>query len=181
MAQDITLLGASYSDVPAVDLPKTGGGTARFVDISSDTVEASKLVEGYVAHDSQGNEIVGTLVTLYIEPYEYDYIPGYVATGKWTYENSTNNRTDAYNVRANHRYFLGLGETVGTRFRATILDTNPVGTNLTITGTGVAEYRNPAAFASVTFTSAIDGFLMVTKDNTGVSGLKSYLVDVTTI
>ena len=32
MAKDITLLGASYSDVPAVDLPKTGGGTARFVD-----------------------------------------------------------------------------------------------------------------------------------------------------
>lgn len=32
MAQNITLLGASYSDVPAVDLPKTGGGTARFVD-----------------------------------------------------------------------------------------------------------------------------------------------------
>ena len=32
MAQNITLLGASYSDVPAVDLPKTGGGTARFID-----------------------------------------------------------------------------------------------------------------------------------------------------
>lgn len=29
---DITLMGASYSDVPAVDLPKTGGGTARFYD-----------------------------------------------------------------------------------------------------------------------------------------------------
>lgn len=32
MAQNITLMGASYSDVPAVDLPKTGGGTARFID-----------------------------------------------------------------------------------------------------------------------------------------------------
>lgn len=32
MAQNITLLGADYTDVPAVDLPKTGGGTARFVD-----------------------------------------------------------------------------------------------------------------------------------------------------
>ena len=27
---EVTLLGASYSDVPAVDLPKTGGGTVRF-------------------------------------------------------------------------------------------------------------------------------------------------------
>lgn len=32
MAQNITLMGADYTDVPAVDLPKTGGGTARFVD-----------------------------------------------------------------------------------------------------------------------------------------------------
>lgn len=32
MPQNITLLGASYTDVPAVQLPKTGGGTATFVD-----------------------------------------------------------------------------------------------------------------------------------------------------
>lgn len=32
MAQNITIMGASYSDVPAVTLPKTGGGTAKFVD-----------------------------------------------------------------------------------------------------------------------------------------------------
>lgn len=32
MAQNITLLGASYNDVPAVILPKTGGGTATFIE-----------------------------------------------------------------------------------------------------------------------------------------------------
>lgn len=32
MAQNITLMGASYSAVPAVTLPKTGGGTAKFID-----------------------------------------------------------------------------------------------------------------------------------------------------
>lgn len=32
MAQNITLLGGSYPDVPAVQLPKTGGGTATFID-----------------------------------------------------------------------------------------------------------------------------------------------------
>lgn len=35
MAQDITLMGASYQDVPAVTLPKTGGGSATFVDALS--------------------------------------------------------------------------------------------------------------------------------------------------
>ena len=37
MAQNITLMGASYSDVPAVTLPKTGGGTAEFFDARSVT------------------------------------------------------------------------------------------------------------------------------------------------
>ena len=32
MAKNITLLGASYSAVPAVTLPVTGGGTAKFID-----------------------------------------------------------------------------------------------------------------------------------------------------
>lgn len=32
MAQNITLMGASYTDVPSVLLPKTGGGTAEFFD-----------------------------------------------------------------------------------------------------------------------------------------------------
>lgn len=32
MAQNVTVQGASYSDVPAVTLPKTGGGTATFID-----------------------------------------------------------------------------------------------------------------------------------------------------
>lgn len=31
---NITVQGASYSDVPALDLPKTGGGTARFYEVS---------------------------------------------------------------------------------------------------------------------------------------------------
>lgn len=37
---DVTLWGASYSNVPAVDLPKTGGGTARFYDaVDGDNLE----------------------------------------------------------------------------------------------------------------------------------------------
>jgi len=32
MAQTISLWGAVYSGVPAVNLPKQGGGTAKFID-----------------------------------------------------------------------------------------------------------------------------------------------------
>lgn len=34
MAQNITIAGASYSDVPRIDVPKTGGGVASFEDAS---------------------------------------------------------------------------------------------------------------------------------------------------
>lgn len=32
MAQSITLWGATYTQVPALEVPKTGGGTAKFID-----------------------------------------------------------------------------------------------------------------------------------------------------
>lgn len=67
MAQNITLLGASYSDVPSVLLPKTGGGTARFTDTSGTTATASDVVSGKVFVKADGSQDTGTLtfVTYY--------------------------------------------------------------------------------------------------------------------
>lgn len=41
MAQDVTIAGASYTDVPAVTLPKTGGGEATFYDMTDINYAAS--------------------------------------------------------------------------------------------------------------------------------------------
>lgn len=60
MAQNITLLGASYSDVPAVTLPKTGGGTARFDDASVTTATASDVAQGKVFLAADGTITTGT-------------------------------------------------------------------------------------------------------------------------
>ena len=60
MAQNITLLGASYSDVPAVTLPKTGGGTAKFTDVTPTTASASDVAQGKTFFDSQGNQQTGS-------------------------------------------------------------------------------------------------------------------------
>lgn len=60
MAQNITLLGASYSAVPAVTLPKTGGGTARFDDCSVVTAVASDVASGKVFVASDGTITNGT-------------------------------------------------------------------------------------------------------------------------
>ena len=35
MSQNLTLWGNTYTNVPAVDLPKSGGGTATFIDQTS--------------------------------------------------------------------------------------------------------------------------------------------------
>lgn len=59
MAQNITLLGASYSDVPAVLLPKTGGGTARFDDATVTTATAADVASGKIFLASNGTITTG--------------------------------------------------------------------------------------------------------------------------
>lgn len=60
MAQNITLMGASYSDVPAVTLPKTGGGTATFTDVTDTTAAASDVASGKYFYTSAGVRTQGT-------------------------------------------------------------------------------------------------------------------------
>lgn len=60
MAKNISLMGASYTDVPAVTLPQTGGGTARFDDASVTTATASDVAQGKVFLASDGTITTGT-------------------------------------------------------------------------------------------------------------------------
>lgn len=60
MAQNITLLGANYAAVPGVQLPKTGGGTALFTDVTPTTATASDVANGKIFFTSNGTQTTGT-------------------------------------------------------------------------------------------------------------------------
>ena len=59
MAQNVSLWGANYPDVPHVDLPQTGGGTARFTDTSDADATAEDIISGKTAYVN-GVKITGT-------------------------------------------------------------------------------------------------------------------------
>lgn len=58
--QNITIAGASYSDVPAVELPKTGGGSALFVDTSDTTATAADVKSGKKIYLANGSAAIGS-------------------------------------------------------------------------------------------------------------------------
>lgn len=60
MAQNISLLGATYLAVPAVTLPKQGGGTASFTDVTDTTAAAADVASGKYFYTSAGVRTAGT-------------------------------------------------------------------------------------------------------------------------
>lgn len=60
MAQNVTVQGASYSAVPAVTLPKTGGGTATFTDVTDTTAAAADVASGKYFYTAAGVRTQGT-------------------------------------------------------------------------------------------------------------------------
>lgn len=55
MAQNVVINGVTYSNVPEVDIPKSGGGTAKFYDTAGATAAAADLLTGKTAFGSSGS------------------------------------------------------------------------------------------------------------------------------
>lgn len=60
MAQNVTIAGAAFSAVPAIEVPKTGGGIATFADPSGTTATASDVAQGKLFLSAAGVLTTGT-------------------------------------------------------------------------------------------------------------------------
>lgn len=60
MAQNVIINGVTYQDVPEVDIPKNGGGTAKFYDTAGSDISAGDVLSGKKGFGDSG-EIVGSM------------------------------------------------------------------------------------------------------------------------
>ena len=61
MAQNVVINGVTYSNVPKVQIPKSGGGTASFDDTSDGTLDSgAKMLSGNTAY-ANGTKYTGSI------------------------------------------------------------------------------------------------------------------------
>lgn len=61
MAQNVVINGVTYQSVPEVDIPKSGGGTAKFFDTAGASLAAGDLLTGKTGFGPNG-EVSGSMV-----------------------------------------------------------------------------------------------------------------------
>lgn len=93
MAQNVIINGVTYQSVPEVDIPKSGGGTAKFYDTSGANAAAGDILTGKTAFGSSGS-ISGNMAnngatggTIGTKAGSYTIPAGYTSGGSVTLSN----------------------------------------------------------------------------------------------
>jgi len=63
MAQNVVINGVTYSNVPKVEIPKSGSGTAEFFDISDSTAAAGDVLNTKYFYTAAGSKTQGSIAS----------------------------------------------------------------------------------------------------------------------
>ncbi|MBO7669745.1 MAG: hypothetical protein J6S60_04060 [Oscillospiraceae bacterium] len=69
MAQNVIINGVTYQNVPEVNIPKSGGGTAKFMDTDDANATASDMLSGKTSYVG-GTKITGNISSKAAASYE---------------------------------------------------------------------------------------------------------------
>ena len=149
------------------------------------TIMNSLIAQGKTPSSNSPADIATTIANLdivdVIKPIVVDYHYGYVNTsGAWIWEAYKDaNNLDIFEIRNGYKYNVFLGNDYGNRFRSmfTDVDIRTITSVETVQGTKVSTESNAQVmpFLSRTFTSTVDGYFLISKDNAGKHGIKIFL------
>lgn len=106
MAQNVIINGVTYQSVPEVDIPKSGGGTAKFFDTSDATAAQADVLTGKSAYNS-GGSISGSMAnngatggTISTKAGTINIPAGYTSGGSVSISNTEQAKVIASNIKS---------------------------------------------------------------------------------
>lgn len=153
----------------------SGGGSAVLI---SKGIRTNGIYRAADDHADGYSEVITNIQPGRESTVAFDLSGGYVMSGVWKIGGDTINYSDVYAVTGGVTYFIALGATVGSRFRA-MFSTQDTSTAVSeVTGTQITNSSNPSPYACVIYTPPSDGYITITKDNAGTGWLNTYVYNL---
>lgn len=106
MAQNVIINGVTYSNVPEVDIPKSGGGTAKFYDTAGANITSADVLTGKTGFGS-GGEVSGGMAnngstsgTISTKAGMVSIPSGYTSGGTVSISSTEQNKIIASNIKS---------------------------------------------------------------------------------
>lgn len=106
MAQNVVINGVTYQNVPEVDIPKSGGGTAKFYDTASANITAGDVLTGKTGYGASG-EVSGSMAnngstsgTISTKAGTVSIPAGYTTGGTVSISSTEQNKIIASNIKS---------------------------------------------------------------------------------
>ena len=106
MAQNVVINGVTYQNVPEVDIPKSGSGTAKFYDTSSADITSEHVLTGKTAFGASGSVSGGmanngsTSGTISTKAGTVTIPAGYTSGGTVSISSTEQNKIIASNIKS---------------------------------------------------------------------------------